>query len=74
MAAKNLNNIKFFFNLDDCINANYNYQSSRCNLVSQPNSNKNNKNFTSSTQKDIVFITFGELFPEDKICKKTQTI
>ena len=35
---------KKFLNLDDCINANYNYESLRSRLVSQPNSNKNYKN------------------------------
>ena len=31
-----------FLNLDDCINANYNYKSLRFDLVSQPKSNKIN--------------------------------
>ena len=38
-------------------------------FVSQPSTNKNNKNFVSSMQEDLVPINFGELFPEDKICK-----
>ena len=41
-----------FLNLDDCINANYTYESLRSFLVSQPNSNKNSKNFESSMYKD----------------------
>ena len=36
-------------NLDDCFNANYNYESLRSHLVSQPNSYKNYNNFISST-------------------------
>ena len=44
-----------FFNLADCINANYNYESLCSCLVSQSNSNfnKNNSNFNSSTQEDL---------------------
>ena len=58
-----------FLNLDDCINANYNYESLRSRLVSHSNSNKNYKKFTSSMQEDLVPIIFGELIPEDKIRK-----
>ena len=56
-------------NLDDCIIANYNYESLRSRLVSQPKSTENNKDFISSTQEDLVPITFGELIPEEKIRK-----
>ena len=58
-----------FLNLDDCFNTNYNYESLRSRLVSQPNSNKNNKNFVSSTKEDWVPITFNELIPKDQICQ-----
>ena len=58
-----------FLNLDDCINANYNYESLRSRIVSHLNSDKNNKNSKSSTQEDLVPITFGELIPQDKIRK-----
>ena len=37
-----------FSNLDDCFHANYNYESIRSRLVNQPNSNNNNKNFSSN--------------------------
>ena len=56
-------------NLDGCINPNYNYKSLRSSLESQPNPNKNNKNFISSTQENLVPITFGELIAKDKIRK-----
>ena len=58
-----------FLNLDDYINANYNYEYLRSHLVSQPNSNKNNENFQSSTQEDLVPNTFGESIHKDKIRK-----
>ena len=58
-----------FLNLDDCINAYYNYESLYSHLVSQPNSNKYYKNFVSSTQEDLVPFTFGELIPKDQIRK-----
>ena len=60
--------MEIFFNLDDCINANYNYESLCSRLVSQPKSNvnKNNSNSNSSTQEDLVPITFGELIPKEK--------
>ena len=54
--------------LDNYINA-HNYESLRFRLLNQPNSNKNHRNFTSSTQENLVPITFGELIPEDKIRK-----
>ena len=57
------------FYLYDYINANYNYESLRYCLVSHSNSNKNNKTFESSTQKDAVPIIFDELIPEDKMCE-----
>ena len=60
-----------FLNLDDCINPNYNYEFLCSRFVSQP---KSNKKFESPTQKDLVPITFGELIPEDEICKKTLDI
>ena len=56
-------------NLDDCINANFNQGSLHSRLVSQVNSNKDYKNFVSSTQGDLVPITFDELIPKDKIRK-----
>ena len=51
------------------INANYNYDTLRSHLVSQPNSTKNYKNFISFTQEDLVPITCSELIPKDKIHK-----
>ena len=56
-----------FLNLDNCINANCNYESFRSRLISQPNSNKNYKNVITSKQKNLVPITFNELIPEDEI-------
>ena len=50
----------FFENLDDCIDANYNYECLRSRLESQSNFNKNNKKFESSLHDDLVPITFGE--------------
>ena len=61
--------IESFLNLDDCINAKYNYESLRFRLVSQSNFNNKNKNSISSKQEDLVPITFGELIPEDKVRK-----
>ena len=59
-SSKNLKQHKeSFLNLNYCINANYNYKSLRSCLVSQPNSNKNNKKIVSSMQEDLVPITFG---------------
>ena len=58
-----------FLNLDDYINANYNYESLHFYLASQPNSNKNYKNFVSYAQEDLVPITFNKLIPGDKIRK-----
>ena len=60
---------KVFLNLDDFINANYNYESLRSCRKNYPNSNKKCKNFESSTQEDLVAITFDELISEDKIRK-----
>ena len=56
-------------NLDDCINANYNYESLRSCFVSQSNSNNSCKNFVSYTQEDLVPIAFRDVNPEHKICK-----
>ena len=61
--------LRNFFNLDDCINANYNDKSLPSRIVSQLNSNKNKKIFVSSTQVNFVLITFGELNPKDEICE-----
>ena len=68
-SRKSKQNTESFLNFDNCIDANYNYESLRSRLVSQPNSNKNYKNFISSQQEYLVPITFGELIPEDKIHK-----
>ena len=56
-----------FLNLDDYINANYNFEFLSSCLVSQLNSNKNNKNDISSMKEDLVPTTFSELIPKDKI-------
>ena len=54
-----------FLNLDDCINENYNYESSRSRLVSKSNSDKIYNNLISCTQDNLVPITFGELITKD---------
>ena len=46
-----------FLNLDDCINANYHYESLLSRLGNQPNSNKYNKDL--NPKEDLVAITFG---------------
>ena len=56
-------------NLDDSINANYNHELFYSRLVSQPNSNKNYKNFISFKQEDLIPIIIGKLIPENKIRK-----
>ena len=69
-SSKRLKQLKEgFLNLDDYINANYNSKSLRSCLVSQPKTNKNQTNFISSTQEDLVPITFNKLIPEDEIFK-----
>ena len=57
-----------FFNLDDCIDANFNYESLCPCLVSQSKSscNRNDFNSNSSMQEDLVPITFGELISKVK--------
>ena len=56
---------KTFFNLDDCIHANYNYESLHSCNVSQPNKKFNKKDWNSifSRKENLFPITFGELTP-----------
>ena len=57
-------------NIDECINANYKYESLCSLFVSHLNSNKNNNNFESPTQEDLVCIIFNEFISEHKICEQ----
>ena len=52
-----------FFNIDDCINFNYNYESLHSCLLSQLSLNKNKFNSNPSRAEDLVPITFGKLIP-----------
>ena len=58
-----------FNNLDDCINSNFNYESTRSRLVSHHKKN-NSENFSENT--DLVPITFGLIVNNSSSNKTSQ--
>ena len=60
IVAKNQNQIqKVVFNLDDCINANYDYESLYSHHISHPKSNKHKK-ILNPLQRRIKFLSLSE--------------